>query len=245
MLAERVDVDEPRQIVTAIGDVEITRGNRRLFADKVRYYQVEDRIEAVGNVTLLEPGGQAIYADLSRSAAISKTGSSKNCGRVSTRTRGSRPHRQRLIDGARTEMDQAVYSPCPICEEEESPPLWQITASKVTHDDEAKDVTYNHAFFELYGVPVLYTPYFSHPDPSVDRRSGFSHRPSAPIRNSALSWKRPTISRSRPTTTSPSRRSSPPKEGRGACRRISPSPETAATISAAASPAAASLKTTW
>ena len=173
MLAERVDVDEPRQIVTAIGDVEITRGNRRLLADKVRYYQVEDRIEAVGNVTLLEPGGQAIYADLMEISGDLKDGVIEELRARLDKNSRLAATSATLIDGARTEMDQAVYSPCPICEEEESTPLWQITASKVTHDDEAKDVTYNHAFFELYGVPVLYTPYFSHPDPSVDRRSGF------------------------------------------------------------------------
>jgi LPS-assembly protein len=174
MLAEHVDVDEPRQIVTAIGDVEITRGNRRLLADKVRYYQAEDRIEAVGNVTLLEPGGQAIYADLMEISGDLKDGVIEELRARLDKDSRLAATSARLIDGARTEMDQAVYSPCPLCEEdEESTPLWQITASKVTHDDESKDVTYNHAFFELYGVPVFYTPYFSHPDPSVDRRSGF------------------------------------------------------------------------
>ncbi|MEL6963409.1 MAG: LptA/OstA family protein, partial [Pseudomonadota bacterium] len=173
MLAERVDVDEPRQVVTAIGDVEITRGNRRLLADKVRYYQAEDRIEAVGNVTLLEPGGQAIYADLLEISGDLKDGVIEELRARLDKDSRLAATSARLIDGTRTEMDQAVYSPCPVCEEEEASPLWQITASKVTHDEETKDVTYNHAFFEFHGVPVFYTPYFSHPDPSVDRRSGF------------------------------------------------------------------------
>ena len=79
----------------------------------------------------------------------------------------------RRIDGTRTEMDKAVYSPCPICAETDSSPLWQISASKVVHDEDTKEVVYKNAFFELFGVPVFYTPYFSHPDPSVDRKSGF------------------------------------------------------------------------
>ncbi|NJO38376.1 MAG: LPS-assembly protein LptD [Rhizobiales bacterium] len=173
LLAETVDVDEPRQIVTASGDVEITRGERRLLADKVRYYQAEDRIEAIGNVTLLEPGGEAIYAEL-----LSISGDLKDGVIEGLRARLDADSRlaaasARRIDGARTEMDRAVYSPCPLCAESDEPPLWQITASKVTHDANTKDITYKHAFFELYGVPVLYTPYFSHPDPSVQRRSGF------------------------------------------------------------------------
>ena len=173
LLADQVDVDEPRQIVTAIGDVEITRGERRLLADKVRYYQAEDRIEAIGNVTLLEPGGEAIYAEL-----LSVSGDLKDGIIEGLRARLDKDSRlaattARRIDGARTEMDQAVYSPCPLCAESDSPPLWQISASRVIHDQEEKEITYNHAFFELYGVPVFYTPYFAHPDPSVKRKSGF------------------------------------------------------------------------
>ncbi len=173
LLADKVDVDEPRQIVTAEGDVEITRGNRRLLADRVRYYQAEDRIEAIGNVTLLEPGGEAIYAELMSVSGDMKDGIIEGLrARLDEDSRLAATSAKR-IDGSRTEMDQAVYSPCPLCAEGDSPPLWQISASKVTHDQEAKDVIYNHAFFELYGVPVLYSPYFAHPDPSVKRRSGF------------------------------------------------------------------------
>ena len=173
LLADQVDVDEPRQTVTASGNVEITRGERRLLADKVRYRQAEDEIEAVGNVTLLEPGGEAIYADL-----LSITGDLKNGIIEGLRARLDENSRLaassgRRIDGSRTEMDQAVYSPCPLCEEGDRAPLWQLRASEVSHDEETRDITYKHAFFELFGVPVLYTPYFSHPDPSVKRRTGF------------------------------------------------------------------------
>ena len=173
LLADRVDVDEPREIVTASGDVEITRGNRRLLADKVRYYQAEDRIEAVGNVTLLEPGGEAIYAELLLVSGDLKDGIIEGLrAKLDQNSRLAATSAER-IDGARTEMDQAVYSPCPLCAESDSSPLWQISASKVIHDQEEKEITYKHAFLELYGVPVLYTPYFAHPDPSVKRKSGF------------------------------------------------------------------------
>ena len=79
----------------------------------------------------------------------------------------------RRIGGTRTELDRAVYSPCPLCADGKSPPLWQLSARRIEHDQETQDITYRHAFLELYGVPVLYTPYFRHPDPTVERRSGF------------------------------------------------------------------------
>jgi LPS-assembly protein len=79
----------------------------------------------------------------------------------------------RRTGGVRTELDRAVYSPCPLCPNSDAPPLWQLTARRVTHDQETHDITYRDAFLELYGVPIAYTPYFTHPDPTVKRRSGF------------------------------------------------------------------------
>jgi LPS-assembly protein len=43
----------------------------------------------------------------------------------------------------------------------------------VTHDQEAKIIEYRDARLEFDGIPVFYTPYLSHPDPTVHRQSGF------------------------------------------------------------------------
>ena len=53
------------------------------------------------------------------------------------------------------------------------PPLWCLSAATVTHDQAAATISYQDAQFELFGVPILYTPYFEHADPSVKRKSGF------------------------------------------------------------------------
>ena len=36
-----------------------------------------------------------------------------------------------------------------------------------------KQIIYKNATLDLNNVPILYTPYFSHPDPSVKRKEGF------------------------------------------------------------------------
>ena len=173
LLADEVKTDEQRRTIIARGNVDITRGDRRLLADSVRYREAEDRIDAVGNVILLEPTGEAIYADLMSISGDLKDGIIEQLrARLKGDARLAATSAIRT-GGNRTEMDQAVYSPCPVCEDSDWPPLWQISASKVVHDQEKKEIVYKNAFFEMFGVPVFYTPYFSHPDPSVDRRSGF------------------------------------------------------------------------
>ena len=41
------------------------------------------------------------------------------------------------------------------------------------HDEKKKTVYYNNAIIKIYDIPIFYSPKLSHPDPSVDRRSGF------------------------------------------------------------------------
>ena len=41
------------------------------------------------------------------------------------------------------------------------------------HDNKKKTVYYDNAVIQIYDVPVFFIPKLSHPDPTVDRRSGF------------------------------------------------------------------------
>ena len=80
----------------------------------------------------------------------------------------------RRSDANIVELRNAVYSPCDLCPEEPSnPPLWQVKAVKVVHDRKRQTLEYTDSWLELWGIPIAYTPYFSHPDPTVKRRSGF------------------------------------------------------------------------
>ncbi|MEM7026078.1 MAG: LPS assembly protein LptD, partial [Pseudomonadota bacterium] len=173
LFAREVRLEPDKDEVVAEGDVEILRGERRLLADSVRYNQTTDQIEALGNITLVEPGGEVIYADRIVFSGDLRDGvASQMSARLSDDSLLASSEGRR-IDGTKTEMDNVVYSPCPLCEETDDPPLWQITAEQVTHDQETRDISYRNAFLEIYGVPVFYMPYFQHPDPTVERRSGF------------------------------------------------------------------------
>ena len=52
-------------------------------------------------------------------------------------------------------------------------PPWTIQASKMLHDNKKKTIYYDNALVKVYNIPVFYIPKLSHPDPSVERRSGF------------------------------------------------------------------------
>ncbi|NQW10855.1 MAG: LPS-assembly protein LptD [Alphaproteobacteria bacterium] len=159
--------------MTARGNVELNQGSRVLLADTVTYNRKANSVTASGKVSLLEPTGEVLFTDYAELNNALKTGFIKNLRALLTDgSRLAAAQAERTAD-ERKVMERAVFSPCNLCKEDpERAPLWQIKAVKVVHDERAKDIIYTNATLEMFGVPVLYTPYLSHPDPTVDRRSG-------------------------------------------------------------------------
>ena len=47
------------------------------------------------------------------------------------------------------------------------------SGSRNTSWSKKKTIYYDNSVLKVYDIPILYFPKLSHPDPSVDRRSGF------------------------------------------------------------------------
>lgn len=173
--ADLVTYDESLGVVSASGNVELYQGARILLADTVTYNLRTEVVTATGNVVLLEPTGEVLFADYAELTDDLARGFVDNIRiLLGDNARIAANEGERTDGGRFTRLNRAVYSPCELCPEDPTrPPLWQLRAVRVTHDAETQDVIYRDARLELFGVPVFYTPYFSHPDPTVDRRSGF------------------------------------------------------------------------
>ncbi len=174
LAADQMTFDQEKEIVTASGNVEIRHDGRTLLADTISYSQKTDIVTATGNVTILEKTGEQIFGNRMEVTGDLKDGIVENIGVIlqdRARIVGASAHRtaERV-----TELRKATYSPCNLCEDNpDRPPLWQIKAVRVIHDKDKKIVEYRDAWLEMFGLPVFYTPYFRHPDPTIQRQSGF------------------------------------------------------------------------
>ena len=72
-----------------------------------------------------------------------------------------------------TIIKDGKFTSCKSTNEKEGCSFWNLNANLVTHDKENKKITYKNATLDVNNIPILYTPYFSHPDPSVKREAGF------------------------------------------------------------------------
>ena len=76
-----------------------------------------------------------------------------------------------VSDINKTKVYKGVFTTC--AQKKDKCPPWTIYADEVTHIKEEKIMKYKNAWLKIFDIPVFYTPYFFHPDPSVKRQSGF------------------------------------------------------------------------
>lgn len=172
--ADSLNNDDRSGVLTVIGDVEGRYEDRSLRADQVTYNRNTGQVVATGNVTLIDATGSVQYADklelseeLDTGAATNYTGRLEGGGVVGAR------FVNRTTD-EEFEFYNAYYTACEICREdgEVDKPSWRLKAKRVKQDKGTRTIRYNDATLELFGLPVFYTPYLAHPDPSAERASG-------------------------------------------------------------------------
>jgi LPS-assembly protein len=172
--AVEVDYDYNNQRVSAVGNVQMFFNGTSIEADKVIYDQKTKRLHAEGNVRLTDADGKITYAnimDLSDDYRDGFVDSLRVDSPEQTRMAASRADRS---SGNYTVFENGVYTACAPCKDDpKKPPLWQVKGARIIHDQTDKMMYFENAQLEFFGVPMAYLPYFSTPDPTVKRKTGF------------------------------------------------------------------------
>ena len=179
--AREIVYNNDKNTVSAFGDVELNYQGRAIQADRVTYDRASGRVFAEGNVRLTEANGTVTTADRFDLTDDFRTGfidslrvtQTVNDRGTLVRTRFSAPRAER-VEGETTTFLRGTYTACEPCRDHpERPPLWQVKAARIVHNNEERTIYYENASLELAGVPIAYIPYFWTPDPTVKRMTGF------------------------------------------------------------------------
>ena len=172
--ADEIQEDEQLGLVVAKGHVEFSQRDQTLLADVVTYNQKTNLVTASGHVSLMDPSGEVVFGDYMELTDDMREGFIQNVRALLSDRSRIAGNTGRRTDGNITEIRRAVYSPCDLCAQDPTaPPLWQLKGSRLVHDKARQTVEIYDASMEIYGIPMLYLPYISEPDPSVKRASGF------------------------------------------------------------------------
>jgi LPS-assembly protein len=172
--ANEINYDYNNKRVAAVGNVQIYYGGSTLEADKVIYDQTTKRLHAEGKFPLTEVDGKVTYGqimDLSDDYRDGFVDSLRLDAPDQTRMAAARAERS---SGNYTVFHSGVYTACAPCRDDpKKPPLWQVKAARIIHDQNEKMIYFEDARLEFWGHPIAYLPYFSTPDPTVKRKTGF------------------------------------------------------------------------
>lgn len=172
--AEKIEVNQIDGVVNATGNaIASDDKGLKLNSDILTYDKEQSSISATGNVIFNDNEGNTYFFNkLHSDGNLNNLAGTEVKARLDDGSRivGSSFIKRENISG----LDDAEYTPC--LENDyliENCPGWKLKAKSIFQNNETKTIHYDHARIHLFNIPVFYLPYFSHPDPSVKKRSGF------------------------------------------------------------------------
>ena len=171
--ADKIEVSNDGNQINASGNIRVQSNEILSTSDKFSYNKANKMIDAKGNIIVKDNLDNYYYFDrfISNNKFDNANGlrvkmrlndGSRIVGDTFTRT-----------DSSINQINNATYTPC--MQDNyvlKNCPGWKLNAEKVIHDTERKNIYYEGAILSILNVPVFYSPFFSHPDPSVKKRSG-------------------------------------------------------------------------
>ena len=171
--ADKIEVNEKEEKITASGNVNISTDEILSSSDNFVYQKSDEKINASGNIIVKDNIGNYYFFDnfISDKEFKEAIGSDtkirlKDGSRIAGKTFSRK-------DSKINQINNASYTPCnrdnyllKNC------PGWKLNADKVIHDSEKQNIYYEGATLSILNIPILYTPFFAHPDPTVKKRSG-------------------------------------------------------------------------
>jgi len=172
--SDAIDYDQKKDVVVASGNVELTAPAQTLLGQQVSVDNINNVLAAPAPISIVDKDGNVFYAQEAQLSKDFRDGFAKNVAMRAQDNTLFAAAQARRYKGEATIFSKGVFSPCSLCKTDpRRPPLWQMRAERTTHDEVNKDYIHRDVTLEMWGTPVLYMPYFSHPDPTVKRRSGF------------------------------------------------------------------------
>lgn len=146
-----------------------------LRADTVTYDLARGLGSASGNAQLVDPDGNVVFANLLELNSDLKAGIAVDFATRMTNGASLMAATAVRRSASVNELNYAIFTPCTLCNADGShrTPTISIQAEKIIQDEALRAILYRNAVFKVGGVPVFYLPVFAHPDPTVDRASGF------------------------------------------------------------------------
>ena len=151
-----------------------------IYLDNFEYSTSENLFRSTGNIRVIDSKNNQynfsqIYIDENKKEILgtdSKAFLNQESFKINKNNKPRIFSNAVKIHGQQTEFIKSIFTLCDYRKNDKCPP-WSIQANEMLHDQKKKTIYYDNAVIKVYDFPILFLPKLSHPDPTVDRRSGF------------------------------------------------------------------------
>ena len=147
-----------------------------VFETESFIYNLNDNILKIKNANFKDPENNNFYVELAYINTLSKKLFGKDVAIDLNNKSFNQENEPRLkgksinFENGNSIIKKGVFT---TCKKRDKCPPWQFSAEEIEHDKKKQTISYKNAWLKIYDKPVVYFPKFFHPDPTVERKSGF------------------------------------------------------------------------
>jgi LPS-assembly protein len=171
LIADSVSV-QGSSVLVAEGHIEIFFKGQRVTASKILYDQATGLLQISGPIMLTDGKGTVILADQAELTSDLTEGLMVSARLVLDQQLQLAAAELQRVDGRYLALNRVVASSCKVCAGSTTP-LWEIRAKRVVHDQQERQLYFDHAQLRVAGLPIFYVPRLRMPDPTLTRATGF------------------------------------------------------------------------
>ena len=171
LVADRVWLEGKTRLI-ASGNVEALYDDVRIKAARISYDRTSDRLSIEGPITITQGEDVLVLADAAEMDPAWQNGLLSGARMVLNQQVQLAAHQLSRINGRYSQLYKASVTSCRVCDNGR-PPLWQIRARRVIHDQIAQQLYFEDAQIRVMDVPIFYLPRLRLPDPTLARATGF------------------------------------------------------------------------
>ena len=163
---------EGNERLVANGNVEAIYNGRRLQAEGIIYDRASDRLILTGPIVIHQGDESVILASSAELDQDLENGILRGARLIMGDHVQLAAQELQRSAGRYNVLSKASVTSCRVCENG-GPPLWQIRAKRVIHDQLEQQLYFENAQFRVLDTPVFYLPRLRLPDPTLERATGF------------------------------------------------------------------------
>ena len=168
--AETLVFNRASDIFSAKGNVKIFFDDVIIKTDTLTFNRNSEKISFTSNIFIKTNQGARILSGFAQIDKKKRTIITKNV-KALIEEKFQVASEEMKLEGENTIFKKAIGTPCEICVLNPQP-SWVLKSDRLVHDRKTKKLHFYNTWLEIFGVPIIYTPYLQTPEPGVTRASG-------------------------------------------------------------------------